>query len=771
MPISYAQREELECAECGAQFAADVWLIVDSAERPDLWARVRDATIHKLTCPNGHPIKLDAPLLLRDARQGRIFFSPAKSSSPREDEEIARELGQHLFNALSQNPAQENALQFEIMWRGLVPLAIGGMPFQTIQQLQSILRELERPAALSEIPGRVELAEQAIRLTARSSVPLYWARLHAQLGKYLIDNPRGERAANLERAMECFEKALTVYSREQDVEARIIVQFDLGAAYAQRIRGERAENLEQAIGIFETALREAAPSKYPALWAHIQHNLGAAYAERIRGSRAGNLERALHAFDAALTIHNRDEFPEDWASTWHNVGNTYVARIRGERAENLERAIEAYHSALQVWTRERFPKDWANTQNDLASAYLERIHGDRTENVERALEACQAALTVAAPDTQPALWASAQTNLGNIYSTRLRGNHAENLEAARTAFENALTIYTHEAYPMLWAQAQNNLGVLYMERERGARDENIEHAIECFQAALIVRTRAALPEEWAFTQNNLGNAYAERLRGERAENLERAIAAHKAALTVFTREAYPEYWAGAQNNLGSAYEDRVRGDSAENFARAIQSYRAALEIFQPNVFPNDARRSASSLARLEMARGNWENAYAALQTALAAAERLYDAAATEEGKWVEVKENARLYRRMVRVCFALEPPRVREAFLVSEEGRSRLFRAQLGTVAFPAPAHVPRDLAERERALLQGMRNYELVLCAPPDAMTRRRWVEAIATTRSKLNELWDKFAREYDAGAYVALRRAEKITLHEIRDCLMRNS
>jgi hypothetical protein len=36
MPNSYAQRADLTCTACGHAFSADIWLIVDAAERPDL---------------------------------------------------------------------------------------------------------------------------------------------------------------------------------------------------------------------------------------------------------------------------------------------------------------------------------------------------------------------------------------------------------------------------------------------------------------------------------------------------------------------------------------------------------------------------------------------------------------------------------------------------------------------------------------------------------------------------------------------------------------
>lgn len=36
MPNSFSQTIELTCPRCGADFQAELWLIVDAAERPDL---------------------------------------------------------------------------------------------------------------------------------------------------------------------------------------------------------------------------------------------------------------------------------------------------------------------------------------------------------------------------------------------------------------------------------------------------------------------------------------------------------------------------------------------------------------------------------------------------------------------------------------------------------------------------------------------------------------------------------------------------------------
>jgi len=47
MPHSYAQAATLDCPNCGQSFQADIWLTVDTAERPDLTERLRGHAPHR----------------------------------------------------------------------------------------------------------------------------------------------------------------------------------------------------------------------------------------------------------------------------------------------------------------------------------------------------------------------------------------------------------------------------------------------------------------------------------------------------------------------------------------------------------------------------------------------------------------------------------------------------------------------------------------------------------------------------------------------------
>lgn len=418
-------------------------------------------------------------------------------------------------------------------------------------------------------------------------------------------------------------------------------------------------------------------------------------------------------------------------------------------------------------TRRDLPEEWAQTQSNLGVAYFNRIAGERAENVERAISALNQALSVFNHETHPVDWATIQLNLGEALHNRLYDSPAENLESAIAAFKAALDVFDCQTYPYEWALGQNNLGNVYRHRIRGERTSNLERAIEAFQDAQRVFTRESFPRDWALVQNNLGVAYYNLASKDRSANLEQAIQAYKASLSVYTRASFPEDWAKVHNNLGGAYADRVRGDHYENLRLAVQSFRAALAVYTPDRFPLEARLAAGNLARFEIERKSWSEAYAALLTAIQAGEQLYTTALTEEGKSVELGENVALYRKIVEVCLRLTPVQNTEALLHAEEARSRILRDQLGTLDFSPPANLPSSLIQQERELLQSDRRLERALRNAPDETIRQAWYNERLAIRSSLDTLWERLVQEYNAMDYVALRRGERLKLKDIKQRL----
>ena len=336
---------------------------------------------------------------------------------------------------------------------------------------------------------------------------------------------------------------------------------------------------------------------------------------------------------------------------------------------NLEIGIAAYEQALQAYTREAFPEDWAATQNNLANAYYNRIRGERADNLEQAIAAYERALQVRIREAFPEDWAATQNNLGNDYRDRIRGNRAENLERAIAASEQTLQVYTRSAFPEDWAMTQNNLANAYRDRIRGDQADNLERAITASEQALQVYTREAFPQDWAGMQNNLAAAYRSRIRGKQTDNLEQAIAAYEQALQVLTREAFPRDWAMTQHNLANAYRDRIRGDRADNLEQAIAAYKQALQVYTREAFPQDCRRTARNLGTLYFEQQAWTKAVSTYETALSAAEALYQACILLDGKAAELAETADLLRRAAYAYAKIG--NLQKAVEVIEQGRAR----------------------------------------------------------------------------------------------------
>ncbi|MCC3489319.1 MAG: tetratricopeptide repeat protein [Microcoleus sp. PH2017_25_DOB_D_A] len=442
----------------------------------------------------------------------------------------------------------------------------------------------------------IEFYLAALTVYKLEDFPEDWAMTQNNLAAAYKNRINGSRADNLERAIEFYLAALTVYTLENFPENWAMTQNNLAAAYSDRINGSRADNLERAIECSQAALTIRTPEDFPEDWATTQNNLAAAYLYRINGSRADNLERAIECSQAALTIRTFEDFPEKWAMTQNNLATAYSDRINGSRADNLEKAIECYLAALTVYTLEDFPEKWAITQNNLAIAYRSRINGSRANNLERAIEFYLAALTVRTPEDFPEDWAMTQNNLAAAYLYRINGSRANNLERAIEFYLAALTVYTLEDFPEDWAMTQNNLAAAYSDRINGSRADNLERAIECSQAALTVYTLEDFPEKWAMTQNNLATAYSDRIKGSRADNLEKAIEFYLAALTVYTLEDFPEKWAMTQNNLAADYNNRINGSRADNLERAIEFYLAALTVYILKDFPEQWAITQNNLA-------------------------------------------------------------------------------------------------------------------------------------------------------------------------------
>jgi CHAT domain-containing protein/tetratricopeptide (TPR) repeat protein len=401
-----------------------------------------------------------------------------------------------------------------------------------------------------------------------------------------------------------------------------IAQNNLGNAYRGFPTGDRAANLQRAIECYTKALRFLTPETEPLEYATTQTSLGNAYRVLPTGDRTANLERAIECYMQALRYWTAESAPLGYATTQNSLGLAYAGLPTGDRAANLERAIECYMQALRYWTAKAAPLEYAGTQNNLGNAYGDLPTGDRAANLERAIECYTQALRFRTPEATPRDYGTTQNNLGNAYRDLPTGDRAANLERAIECYMQALRFLTPEAAPLDYARTQNNLGNAYRELPTGDRSASLERAIGCYTQALRFRTPEAAPRDYAATQNGLGNAYAALPTGDRLANLERAIGCYTQALRFWTPEASPDEHRATAGNLArlhfrernweaahDAFESALKASELRYQATATEHGRQAELAQTRNLVPNDAYclaqlgRFRAAVERLEAGRG------------------------------------------------------------------------------------------------------------------------------------------------------------------------
>ena len=402
----------------------------------------------------------------------------------------------------------------------------------------------------------------------------------------------------------------------------------------------------------------------------------------------------------------------------NSLGILYGRRIRGARADNLERAIALYRETLEVYTPERYPRDRAGTLNNLATALRARHLGDRRANEEETIAALQ----------------------------------------------EAVGVFTRVADPHNWAGTMSNLGTALFERRTGDLATHIDGAIAAYEAALGVRTEADHPWDWAATRFNLGQALWRRYHGDRDADLRAAAEALEDSLRVRTRERAPDEWAGTQSMRAVVFDELAERGDPHALSAAETAYRRALEIYTPDRFPFEARANANNFAGMLLREGRSAEALAVARDGLRAAEVLYLAAPTEEGREVELEDNARLYRIGAEAALESGCPAA-EVFAFTEAGRARLLSDWLAVGDLPTPAGL--EGADAERNLIGELRETLRSARELGAGSARQGAVDTAARVRKELEAVWRGLELQPGGAAFVARRRGEPVNADRLQEWL----
>src|SRR5262245_17858571 len=103
MPISHSEQSILTCPQCGHEFGAEVWLVLDAQERPDLQQALLAGQLNQVACPHcGTAGAAGAPLLYHDGAARQLIFAAPEGAPEYELRETARELHTLLLSNLAE---------------------------------------------------------------------------------------------------------------------------------------------------------------------------------------------------------------------------------------------------------------------------------------------------------------------------------------------------------------------------------------------------------------------------------------------------------------------------------------------------------------------------------------------------------------------------------------------------------------------------------------------------------------------------------------------
>ena len=596
MPHSLSQPAALSCPACGRSFTADMWLVVDASERPDLLDRIQAGTLHDLLCPHcGYLWQADAPLLLyRPGDMPPLIFSPAQGTT----KEQAQGLLGYLHDVLGSAWHDEWLEVMPAIPREFLPAALSDDPEAAMRQMtaqteQALARLREEdPDAYRELEAAArQMAEQnspAEQAAEQGQFPpgLDPARAQA-LANELVAWMRQETLAGAEAYLEA--RKATLLTDEGAFVMTLLVQSNPGNPTVSDHQRRLARAREVGVPALYAEIRQQRVQEAQAAEESLPPAVSKVLAELAQSDVAINsqddLERALAARPdlqarLAAALGGGPVAPPQFEADLQQaqIGKQRYVQ-RGDR-RGLDEAAAAWERILQ---HPAFPQtdNWFQLAalNNSGGVFLRRYWAQgQLADLTRALELWQTAVQRTPPDS-PDL-SSLLINLGNgLHNRYARTGQLADLEEAIRVYQTAVqrTPPDSPELPMYL----NNLGSGLRDRyARTGQLADLEKAIRASQTAVQRTPSDSL--ELPRNLNNLGLGLRDRYaRTGQLADLAEAIRASQTAVqhTPPDSPELPMYL----NNLGSGLSDRyAHTGQLADLEEAIRVYQTAVQRTPPD---------------------------------------------------------------------------------------------------------------------------------------------------------------------------------------------
>ena len=238
----------------------------------------------------------------------------------------------------------------------------------------------------------------------------------------------------LERARECLEKALQIYSQDENHVGEGRVFNDLGRVFAD------IGNRERAKGDYEEALRIYQEQGDRLGEGSALNNLGWVYIS------LGQSKQAQKYYEQALSTFRELGDPLGEAATLNNLGRVY--EDLGQRGQ----AKEYYEQALSIFRDARDRKGEAWSLNNLGKVYR------KLDQYEQALQFLEQALSIRREIDRKGEGRTLK-NLGAVHE--ILGHEQQAMEYYKEALSIAREIQDHEGQ----GKALRNMGKLFLDQQ------------------------------------------------------------------------------------------------------------------------------------------------------------------------------------------------------------------------------------------------------------------------------------------------------------------
>lgn len=552
MSRSLSQPTNLTCLRCERSFTGNIWLIVDTNERPDLLGCIQAGTLHDLHCPHcNHIGRVDAPILVfRPGGLPALLFSPAAMVTEEQTREHAEGLQGLLHDILGSAWRDEWLEGMLIVPRTSLPAALSEENKYIGIQDYLLSRTIDPQKVQSLADDLITWIQQDTLDAAETYLDQHKTDLLSDEGNFAMtlliqanpDNPIvRNHQQQLARAREIGVPVMYAEIRQQKLQEKSSAEeklsLDLLAVLAELTQDDviinNQEDLEMALAARPDlhAKLIAALSNEPSVQAQFRVDwqkaqVGLQYYSQENDYR--KLDEATAAWERILQHHTFSEASDEFQLMVHNDGGSVFLQRYWAKGQltDLDRALHLWQTAVQHTT---FDHPYRTIYlNNLGIGLSARYtHTGHLADLEMAIAAWEDALQNTPPD-----WpnrAALLTNLSNVLRDRYaRTGQLADLETAIAAAHEAV----YRTLPNTPARARclNNLAIgLRIRYTCTGQEADLEAAIIAYQDALH-STPLDSPDR-ASLLNNLGNSLSDRYAlTSQLYDLEMAITAYQEAI-------------------------------------------------------------------------------------------------------------------------------------------------------------------------------------------------------------------------------------------------